>query len=151
MLLAYSIPIFYVYFYFADHSSISAIIGSDACQQVILISMIVMGFLTLLYERERKDTISFYFILFLLIGIYGVILINESNLHYVFASLVFFSILGFMIHHTKKHQWNGLRLLLLISTYFAMTTIAFFHKNIFLSEACFIGTFAVFYLFLHWI
>jgi hypothetical protein len=40
-------------------------------------------------------------------------------------------------------------MLLLIAAYFAITTVAFLNQSIFLSEALFIGTFAVYYLSLH--
>jgi hypothetical protein len=150
MLITYSIPILYIYYHYANHPSISAIICSNECQLIILVGMIVMGMLTLLYERTRGDTISMYIILCLLVGIYGVILINETNpIHYGFAGLVFVSILGFMVHHTQKCPSNGLRMLLLIAAYFAITTIVFFNESIFLTEALFIGTFAVYYLSLH--
>ncbi len=44
---------------------------------------IIMNIFTILYEIERKDDISLVIIIFLLIGIYGVIFIKEeNNLHY---------------------------------------------------------------------
>ena len=62
--------------------------------------MLLMGGGTLLYENERNDTISTILIFLLLLGIYGLISINETNkIHYIFTSLVFITIICFMIRH----------------------------------------------------
>ena len=150
MLIAYLIPILYVYYQFIDNPSICDIICKEDAKYMIAISMVIMGAFTIQYERERKDTTSMIIIVCLLFGIYGLIFSYDSFwIHLGFATLAFLSILGFMVHHTQKHGSNGLRILLLIAAYFAITTVAFFNQSIFLSEALFIGTFAVYYLSLH--
>lgn len=150
MLIAYLIPIIYVYCQFADNPSICNIICNEKAKYMIALSMVIMGAFTMLYERERKDTTSMIIVACLLIGIYGLIFTYGLFwTHFGFAALAFLSILGFMVHHTQKNGSNGLRILLLIAAYFAITTVAFFNQNIFLTEALFIGTFAVYYLSLH--
>jgi hypothetical protein len=117
---------------------------------MITAAMVIMGAFTIQYERERKDTTSMIIIMCLLFGIYGLLFSYDLFwTHFGFAAIAFLSILGFMVHHTRKHNSNGLRLILLIAVYFAITTVAFFNQSIFLTEALFIGTFAVYYLSLH--
>jgi len=150
MLIAYLIPIIYVYCQFADNPSICNIICNEKAKYMITASMVMMGAFTIQYERERKDMTSMIIIICLLFGIYGLIFTyNSFWIHLGFAIIAFLSILGFMLYHTQKHGSNGLRILLLIAAYFAIMTIAFFNQNIFLTEALFIGTFAVYYLSLH--
>ena len=150
MLIAYLIPILYVYYQFINNPSICDIICKEDAKYMIAISMVIMGAFTIQYERERKDTTSMIIIMCLLFGIYGLLFSYDSFwIHLGFAITAFLSILGFMVHHTRKHGSNGLRMLLLIAAYFAITTVAFFNQSIFLSEALFIGTFAVYYLSLH--
>ena len=150
MLIAYLIPILYVYYQFINNPSICDIICKEDAKYMIAISMVIMGAFTIQYERERKDTTSLIIIMCLLFGIYGLLFSYDSFwIHLGFAITAFLSILGFMVHHTRKHGSNGLRMLLLIAAYFAITTVAFFNQSIFLTEALFIGTFAVYYLSLH--
>ena len=150
MLIAYLIPILYVYYQFINNPSICDIICKEDAKYMIAISMVIMGAFTIQYERERKDTTSMIIIMCLLFGIYGLLFSYDSFwIHLGFAITAFLSILGFMVHHTRKHGSNGLRMLLLIAAYFAITTVAFFNQIIFLTEALFIGTFAVYYLSLH--
>jgi hypothetical protein len=150
MLIAYLIPILYVYCQFVDNPSICNIICNENTKYIITTAMVIMGAFTIQYERERKDTTSMIIIMCLLLGIYGLLFTYDSFwTHLVFATMAFLSILGFMLHHTRKHGSNGLRMLLLIAAYFAIITVAFFNQSIFLTEALFIGTFAVYYLSLH--
>jgi hypothetical protein len=150
MLIAYLIPILYVYCQFVDNPSICNIICNENAKYIITTAMVIMGAFTIQYERERKDTTSMIIIMCLLLGIYGLLFTYDSFwTHLVFATMAFLSILGFMLHHTRKHGSNGLRMLLLIAAYFAIITVAFFNQSIFLTEALFIGTFAVYYLSLH--
>ena len=150
MLIAYLIPIVYVYCQFIDHPSICDIICNEKAKYTIAGSMVIMGVFTMLYERERKDTTSMVLIACLLFGIYGLIFTYGLFwTHFGFVAIAFLSILGFMIHHARKRSSNGLRMLLLVAAYFAISTVAFFNQSIFLTEALFIGTFAVYYLSLH--
>jgi len=150
MLVAYLIPILYVYYQFIDNPSICNIICREDAKYMITAAMVIMGAFTIQYERERKDTTSMIIIMCLLFGIYGLLFSYDLFwTHFGFAAIAFLSILGFMVHHTRKQNSNGLRMLLLIAAYFAITTVAFFNQSIFLTEALFIGTFAVYYLSLH--
>lgn len=150
MLVAYLIPILYVYYQFIDNPSICDIICKEDAKYMIITAMVIMGAFTIQYERERKDMTSMSIIICLLFGIYGLIFTFDSFcIHFGFVTITFLSILGFMVHHTRKHGSNGLRMLLLIAAYFAITTLAFLDQSIFLTEVLFIGTFAVYYLSLH--
>lgn len=160
MLLSYSIPIIYVYLNYSEkNESVSSIIGSDKCQRYILAGMIIMGIFTILYELNRKcissriSTISRISICGLLLGIYGVILIKEEKIvHYVFAGLVFISIMGFMFIHSWCNFPNDFlnlslytQILLLVVLVFSMIK----DKGIFFCEAFLIINFAIYYLYLH--
>ena len=58
--------------------------------------MFLMGSATLLYEYERNDLVSQIIICILLIGLYGLIYINETHkIHYFFAFLVFIILIVF--------------------------------------------------------
>jgi hypothetical protein len=114
--------------------------------------MFLMGSATLLYEYERNDLVSQIIIFILLIGLYGLIYINETHkIHYFFAFLVFIGILGFMIRHcylTKCHS-------ILLSLYLEIVALLIIvidinkNENIFYSEIFYILNFAFFYLYLH--
>ena len=146
MLIAYAIPISYVYA-MGSHESVSQIICSDSCQRMIMLSMLVMGWFTLWYEWERNDQTSFTYIAILLVGIYGLLMMDESHtIHYVFATCVFISILGFMFHHRRNFVLTAL-----VSFQLFLTGLLLYHINddIFLPEILLIGNFAVYYLCLH--
>ncbi len=147
MLIAYAIPISYVYM-MGNHESVSQIICSDSCQHMIMLSMLVMGWFTLWYEWERNDQTSLIYIALLLVGIYGLLMMDESHtIHYVFATCVFISILGFMFHHRRRN----LVLTILVGFQLFLTGLLLYHINddIFLPEILLIGNFAVYYLCLH--
>ena len=147
MLIAYAIPISYVYM-MGSHESVSQIICSDSCQLMIMLSMLVMGWFTLWYEWERSDIISFMYITLLLVGIYGLLVMDESHtIHYVFATCVFISILGFMFHH--RHHHLLLTILVIIQLFFTCLLLYHINGDIFLPEILLIGNFAVYYLCLH--
>jgi hypothetical protein len=149
MLLAYVVPIAYVFFaYGGANHSVSQIICSESCQHIILLSMAVMGWFTLWYEYERGDIISMKYISLLLVGLYGLLCLDESyTLHYLFATCVFASILGFMYHH-----WNRGRLftgLFLLQFAVSIAMLYCMNGDIFLPEVILIANFAVYYLCLH--
>ena len=142
-----------VYSYYNSNNSVSSIICKDECRKIILFFMLLMGGGTLLYEIERDDTISIFLILLLLIGIYGLICINENNIiHYIFAFSVFITILLFMIRHCYNTNCN-----LLLTSSFLLEVLALIfiianiEKNIFFGEILYILNFAFFYLYLHFI
>lgn len=150
MILSYSIPIFYVCYYSSkENNSVSSVIGSEQCQRHILVGMIIMGVFTVLYELNRGCNLSVCFILVILVGIYGVILVKENeNVHYLFASFVFIGILCFM---GKNKNCDFLGLLLYLQIVLSIFLIVCLKRNIdiFLLEILLILNFAVFYLFLH--
>lgn len=148
MLISYLVPILYVYFHCKESPSVSHVISKNECQQAIMLGMISMGIFTILYEINRKDIYSLLWIMCVLVGIYGVIFINENNqLHYLFASLVFFGILGFMRHHYRRKKCNILYTLLIIEL--LLLPVLMNCQYFFVAEILLILNFAVFYLCIH--
>ena len=151
MIMVYLIPIIYIYYYYNQNKSVSNIICDSKCRKNILFFMVIMGLLAILYEIERNDNISLILIITILIGIYGVIFINEKKkTHYLFATIVFLSIIGFMIRNCYRIRCNFLYLLLFIQIILLFTTIINIKGNIFYSEVFFILNFALYYLYLHY-
>ena len=153
MIICYVLPIYYVYSNYHSNHSVSNIICGDECKYNILFFMFLMGMGTLLYEIERNDTYSTILIGILLIGIYGLLFMNESHtIHYFFAFLVFLSILLFMIRHCYV---TGCDIVLSSSLLVAIVTLLFIitqmNQNIFYGEIIYILNFAFFYLYLHFI
>ena len=137
--------------------------------------MFVMAIFTLLYEHQRSEMYlnsarwSLSAIIVLLLGIFGVIYVPETNpVHYIFAAAAFFAIIGFMTWHTWWHNLrlsdpisdnlrlsdtisDNLRLLLYAQILFMVLTVIGILQDapIFAVEALFLMNFAVFYLYLH--
>lgn len=164
MLLSYSIPIIYVYRnYSYKNESVSSIITSDECQRLILVGMIIMGIFTVLYELNRNivnicaKRYSIISIFGVLIGIYGVILIKEEKvIHYIFASLVFLSIIGFMFTHCWYNFCNNflnfsfyIQIVFTGILVFIMCKMCSICNNILFCEVFLILNFAIYYLYLH--
>ena len=153
MIICYLLPIFIVCYNYNSNNSVSNIICNNNCKNYILFFMFLMGIATIMYELERKDIYSQILIYTLLIGIYGLIFINETfKIHYFFAFLVFIAILFFMIRHCYLKKCNSI---LLLSLYFEIFTLLVIiidlnkNTNIFYSEIFYILNFAFFYLYLH--
>ena len=126
--------------------------------------------------REQPNVMWFYSfisIVFLLIGIYGVLLFDETQLfvHYSFALLAFGSILYFMFLHIQYMCLFPQNLVCDIPSFFVIPThetVFFFsyifliqllifvkniyhiRNNVFFYELLFLANFAVFYFYLHW-
>jgi len=152
MITTFLFLVAYIYSNYCKNPSISNIITSDDCKYIILLGMIIMNIFTILYELERKDNISLLIIIFLLIGIYGVIFIKEeNNFHYIFAAVVFLAIITFMIKHFlyNKKENDILFILLLLQSLLFIITLSNLDNNIFFLEVFYIITFAVFYIVLH--
>ena len=133
--------------------------------------MFVMAIFTVLYEHQRCEMYlnsarwSLSAIVVLLLGIFGVIYVPETNpVHYIFAAAAFFAIIGFMTWHTCRHDLrisdnlrlsdpisDNLRLLLYAQFLFMVVTVIGVLQDapIFAVEALFLMNFAVFYLYLH--
>ena len=153
MFIAYTIPIYLVYsFYQSDqhNNSISSIVSGHP---LIFFMMTVMGFFTVLYEIARNDYTSLSYILMLLVGLYGILLIKEEYMiHYFFATLVFISIIGFMYHHCLQIKCKMLNLFFIIQVltfFFLGTCLAIKSPYFFHLEVLLLSNFALYYLYLH--
>jgi hypothetical protein len=153
MIVCYLLPILFVYYNYDSNNSVSNIICNDNCKKYILFFMFLMGILTVLYEIERNDIYTQIIIFVLLIGIYGLIYINEKHIiHYLFAFIVFIAILFFMIRQCYLTKYNIILLLsLFLEIFILFIIIKNINKNIFHSEIIYILNFAFFYLYLHFI
>lgn len=141
--------------------TVSSTLANEKTNTIIFASMLSMGFFTIMYESGRKCWVSFMSILLLLIGIYGVILIEENEpIHYVFASMVFISILVFMgwnsiVPYVSKYLLTlcmlnfGLIFYLfgyILSKVFFLSVRKEYDVLFLVSEVLFIVVFAIFYL-----
>jgi hypothetical protein len=147
-------------YYDSIPTTVSSTLANEKTNFIIFASMLSMGFFTIMYESGRKCWVSFMAILLLLIGIYGVILIEETEpIHYVFASTAFISILVFMgwnsiVHYTSKYLltlcvFNFVLMILLFG--YILSTVFFVslssnNTGFLVSEVLFIVIFAIFYL-----
>jgi hypothetical protein len=153
MIICYLLPIMFVFYNYTSNKSVSNIICDNKCKYYILFFMFLMGLATLLYELERNDKYSQIIIFILLIGIYGLIYVNETNIiHYYFAFVVFIAILYFMIRHCYFTNCN---IILILSLCLQIITLFLIIKNIndniFYLEIIYILNFAFYYLYLHFI
>jgi len=153
MILCYLLPIIFVKYNYTSNNSVSNIICDNKCKHYILVSMFLMGIGTLLYELERNDKYSQMIICVLLIGIYGLIYVNETHIiHYYFAFLVFIAILFFMIRHCYLTNCNAILMSSLCLEFFTLFYILInINDNIFYGEIIYILNFAFYYLYLHFI
>ena len=151
MVITYSYAIYNVYKYFLhDNKSISSIIVDKECNSIIFTTMIIMGILTIIYEFLRENITSLIAILFLLFGIYGVIIYEHTlSIHYLFCFIVFISILGFMYNHCFLQ--NNIILYLLLYLQEILCTCIFLENNIINMEIYLLGNFALFYIYLHFL
>jgi hypothetical protein len=150
MIICYLLPIYYVYNNYYLNNSLSNIICNNNCKYYILFFMFLMSIPTLLYEIERNDKCSIFLISILLLGIYGLILIDETNIiHYMFASIVFIVILTFMIRHYYITNNIILFVSLILQLFLLLLVIININKNIFYGEILYILNFAFYYLYLH--
>ena len=154
-LVSYSIPIMTVYreYRASPRQSVSEILNLESSQRSIVVGMMSMTFFVILYELQRGNTESILCIVMLIIGIFGVILIKEdTKTHYVFATVVFSSILCFMNIH-RKTQPSTVLTLLFISQMVLTTYLAYRASRgddrIAEHEMILIGQFALFYLLIH--
>jgi hypothetical protein len=151
MILIYIYVIYKVSsYYITTDGSISSIIKNEECNQIVFVNMIFMGIVTLFYELLRYDICSFISIFFLLIGIYGVIIYEHTNIiHFVYSFIVFISILVFMYNHC--YIKNHIILYLLLYLQQILCAAVFLQTNIMSCEIYLLGNFAIFYIYLHFI
>jgi len=153
MILCYLLPVACVVYRYSSNYSVSNIICDENCKHYILFFMCLMGVGTLLYEFERDDKYSQIIICILLIGIYGLICVNETHIiHYYFAGVVFLAILFFMIRHCYLQNCD---IILKTSLYLEILTLILIginiNGNIFYEEIIYILNFAFYYLYLHFL
>lgn len=149
MFICYSIPIIYIFLYYKNNKSISHIISNGTTNNTVLYPMIFMFIFTIMYEVKRNNLLSLIIIIFLIIGIIGVIFIDKY-MHYIYAYIVFLSIILFMIYHTIIIYTNNILYnLVYINSLVALNIIENNNNDIFIQEILYIGIFALFYTILH--
>ena len=149
LILVYLIPIGMVAYHYNQHYSVLSIVCSKELRVFILISMILMGVFTLLYERERGDLVSGILILLLLMSLWIMVCIEEASWwHSVFALLVFICIFGFMVRHTDR---GWLWIFPILQGVFFVSLLLRLQRgqDIFFDEVALIANFAIFYLVVH--
>lgn len=151
MILIYIYTIYNVHnYYINSDKSISSIIKDKELNSIIFTNMSVMGCLTIIYEFMRNNIISLFLILFLLLGIYGVIIYEHTlTIHYVFCFMVFISIICFMYNHCFLQ--NNIILFLLLYLQEILSAYIFLENDIINMEICLLGNFALFYIYLHFL
>jgi len=151
MIICYIVPIFNIYHYYNNNNnSISSIICNNKCKYTILFFMLLMGIGTILYELERNDVCSLMIISLILIGTYGLIIINEQQIiHYVFTFIVLINILFFMIYHYRLTKCNILLSSLLLEILILFFIMIKLNGKIFFSQVIYLLNFAFYYLYLH--
>ena len=153
MIIVYIITIYYIYFHYCNSPSVSSIICNNKHKYIIFSLMSLIGGAGILYEIERKDTISICLIILLVIFLLSLICIPEYNfLHYLFAGLLCSVILGFMIQQTLlKNFPKILSASLCLEFLLLFIIIDNIRENIFISEVLYILNFAFYYIYLHFI
>jgi len=113
--------------------------------------MSLIGGAGILYEIERKDTISIFCIILLVIFLLSLICIPEYNfIHYILAGLLCAVILGFMVQQSLLQNFPKLLSASLCLEFLLLfIIIENLHKNIFISEVLYILNFAFYYIYLH--
>lgn len=153
MIFCYLLPIVIVCYNYNCNSSLSNIICDTTCKYNILLIMILMGIATICYEIERNDKYSQLLMCSLLIGLYGLICINETHIiHYFFAFLVFTAILVFMVRHCYVKSCDLIlktSLFLELFLFLCIVINLIINENIFYPEIIYILNFAFYYIYLH--
>lgn len=149
MLITYSIPIYYVYTEFKTDTTLSDIICK---KDNILFYMIIMGIFTILYEIQRNDIESIFYITTILISIYGLLQNDvETIAHFIFAILCLFAIFCFMVHHCYLTNSTILSAFTFINYWIIMCMILFIQNDIMVCECLYLFIFAIFYFYLHYL
>ncbi len=157
MLVVYLFSILCVYDEYCKYNnneSISHILKN--CEGQVFILMILMGFLTCLYEYYinlcNKKIMPFCCIMFLLIGIYGLLIYNNNYIeHYFFAFVSFCSIILYMTYWLINYNINDnkrkfIKISCLLQYLLLLLLILSFSYNIFLIEGLILLNFAIFYI-----
>ena len=153
MILLYLLAIICVYDYSINNNySISDVLKK--CNYDVIIIMFLMGLLTIIYEyyliNNKKTLSSFITIIFLLFGLYGLLLIDNNYLiHYVFAFIVFISILLYMIFNCHIYNCYKLKILLILELVISIFMLYNFDKEIFYQEVLLLIIFAIYFFIVH--
>ena len=152
MLIAYSLPIYYVYTQFKTNTTLSDIICDETCKYNIIFYMMIMGGFTVLYEIQRNDFESIFYITTILISIYGLLYNSvETISHFIFAILCLFAIFCFMVHHSYVTNSKILFTFTFINYWVILAMILFIQNDIMVCECLYLFFFAAFYLYLHYL
>lgn len=152
MLVAYAIPIYYVYYHYGCNDSVSSTLCDQNHKNVILACMALMGVFTIAYELKRNDVFSVAANAVLFLGIYGLITFDETtSLHYVFATSAFLTIFAFMTRAAIVHNDVILLVSLLLCGRLMIDVAINLQSDtpIIYAEAAYILNFAFFYMYLH--
>jgi len=165
MLLSYSYPIYIVTKSYDENTTTVSNIICNIENTNINSAFCLMGFFTLLYEYNRNDKLSFFYIFILLVTLIGLLnTIDYSLYHLYFAITAFFSIFSFMFHNSCRIKNYILEISLLLEIIiclyiFSSTNIekCFISEqvikelNIFIPELLLIVNFGFFYIYLHYL
>jgi hypothetical protein len=152
MLTCYLIPIITIANIYAQNNSvshtISIVVKKDP--RYLLYPMITMCVLSVLYEYLDFDFVPFFSILSLVIGIMGIIFVDESKwLHYFFATLCFLGIASYCIHSAFLHPIPYLFSLVVLIASFSLVYNMQMRHSIFWEEIIVLLFFALVYLYKH--
>lgn len=156
MIICYANPILIVYQNYENSFSISQIINHEKNKKTIIIYVLILSFLTLLYELNRNNKISFVIILFLLFGLFGVSITKENrkNLicwHNFFAICVFLSIYFFILYYTIIKSSIFLSILFIIQNIISLICLKNINNKKFWCETFLLLNFSIIYIYLHFI
>lgn len=166
MCFSYLFPIGTVAYHYVSSTNptISSVISKKECYSsngvnYILLGMVVMGLLTVAYEVSRGEQslrIRGLPILALLLGVYGVICFKDTEatqpMHMVFSTIVFVSMIAFMISQMWAHPSNHILSCLALVHIGITLTFSYCYatqKCPFGYEVGILLSFAVFYLYSH--
>jgi hypothetical protein len=150
MISMYLVPIVAIGMqYRRNNKSVSSIIGKTD-RRFLLYPMMVMCLLSLLYECVQFNGYCFASILVLVVGLLGVMTVDESNtLHYVFAFLCFGSILFYCLYCCLLFKIVYVIGIILLILSFSLGDKMMKRKSIFWEEVSIILLFAGIYLWKH--
>ncbi len=133
-------------------NSISSLICDEDKKYIIMALMSFMGLFTLMYEILRKDYITLILIYLILFGIFGLLNFNEEHIeHYIYAGLVFISILLFMYRILYIYGPYIVLIISLVIQLILLYILSKFNDNILYVELGYILNFAFFYLYTHFL
>ena len=147
MLGSYAVPIYAVASAYTNNLTVSSLLKDNT---LILQSMLVMGFFTLLYEWSRDHIASLLTIACLLGSIYGLLWFDESHwIHYLFATCAITSINAFLWIHATSWIGIGIACVQTALSLDIAYELCDETNSIFIQEVLVLALFALQYLALH--